>query len=55
MERLSLTSFVSGSETNAEGIFLPRQDFSSDTVTVRLKEMMEGGALKVHVKGIKYG
>lgn len=39
----------------AGSIFLARQHFGGDTVTVRLKEMMEGGALKVNVKEIKYG
>lgn len=54
-ERLSLTSPRSGSKTNEGGIFLARQHFSVDTGTVRLKEMMEGGVLKVNVRGIKYG
>lgn len=53
-EKLPLTSSGSGSETNEGDIFLARQHFSGDTVTVRLKEMMEGVALKVNVKEIKY-
>lgn len=54
-ERLSLPSLISGSKTNEGDVFLARQHFSVDTITVRLKEMMEGGVLKVNVKGINMG